>query len=46
MQARALIREGDIEQLLLADELITMLRDKRAFSGWFEGHITFPPTFK
>ena len=46
LQARALIREGDIEQLLLADELTIMLRDKRAFSGWTEGHITFPPTFK
>ena len=46
VQARSLIREGDIEQLLLADELTIMLRDKRAFSGWAEGHITFPPTFK
>ena len=46
MQARSLIREAKLDNLLEGDELVNMVRDSRAFSGWTEGHITFPPTFK
>ena len=46
MQARSLIREARLDKLVEGDELVTMVRDSRAFSGWIEGRITFPPTFK
>lgn len=46
MQARNLIRDAKLDKLLEADELVNMLREGRAFHGWVEGHIAFPPTFK
>ena len=46
LQARSFIKEGQLEKLLEADELIRMVRDGRAFQGWTEGQITFAPTFK
>ena len=46
MQARSLIRDSRLSKLLEADELVSMVRNGRAFNGWTEGHITFPPTFK
>ncbi|KAL3153090.1 Heat shock 70 kDa protein A [Trebouxia sp. C0009 RCD-2024] len=45
-QARNLIRDAKLDKLLEADELVNMLREGRAFHGWVEGHIAFPPTFK
>lgn len=46
LQARSLIKDTQLDQLLEADELINMVHNSRAFSGWTEGRITFPPTFK
>lgn len=46
MQARSLIRDSRLDKLLQADELVSMVHSGRAFNGWTEGHITFPPTFK
>lgn len=45
-KARSLIKDTQLDQLLEADELINMVHNSRAFSGWTEGRITFPPTFK
>ena len=28
------------------DELKNMMKQQRAFQGWEEGPLTFPPTFK
>lgn len=46
LQVRAALREGRIKELLAADELGIMIRSKRAFEGWKEGAVKFPPTFK
>ena len=46
MQARSLIKEARLDKLLEADELIRMVKEGRAFQGWTEGTISFPPTFK
>ena len=46
LQARALIRKGEYERLAEHDELTLMIREGRAFQGWVEGALTFPPTFK
>lgn len=45
-EVRAALREGRIKELLAADELGIMIRSKRAFEGWKEGAVKFPPTFK
>lgn len=45
-KARKCIRKGDLESLIKADELVNMLKTRRAFQGWTEGHLSFPPTFK
>eukprot|EP01059_Diplonema_ambulator_P028395 TRINITY_DN4717_c1_g1_i1.p1 TRINITY_DN4717_c1_g1~~TRINITY_DN4717_c1_g1_i1.p1 ORF type:complete len:502 (+),score=46.48 TRINITY_DN4717_c1_g1_i1:87-1592(+) len=39
-------RDGGYQQLLKHDELKQMLASDQAFSGWKEGLITFPPTYK
>lgn len=46
MQARALLRAGDLAALHASDELSTMLAQGRSFQGWAEGPLTFPPTYK
>ncbi|TPX59296.1 hypothetical protein SpCBS45565_g07773 [Spizellomyces sp. 'palustris'] len=43
---KALVSKGDIEQLLQFDQLLMEQSAKRAFNGFKEGPITFPPTFK
>lgn len=45
-EARAALRKGDLAALAEADELSTMRRSGRAFEGWQEGPLSFPPTFK
>lgn len=46
VQARGLIRDAKLDKLLESDELVTIVKESRAFHGWTEGRITFPPTFK
>ena len=46
VQVRKAIKAQKSEQLLAAEELNKMRRGGRAFQGWSEGPISFPPTFK
>ena len=46
LQARAALRAGRHKDLVASDELGIMMRSGRAFEGWREGPLTFPPTFK
>ena len=46
LQARAAIKAGKLSEVAEWDELVNMMRQKRAFQGWQEGQLTFPPTFK
>ena len=45
-QARAAIKAGNLAELAEQDELQRMMKEQRAFQGWQEGQLTFPPTFK
>ena len=46
LQARAAIKAGKLSEVAEWDELVNMMRQKRAFQGWQEGQLAFPPTFK
>ena len=46
LQVRAILRSGRIQELVAADELTCMRKAGRAFQGWQEGPLSFPPTFK
>ena len=46
MQARAAIKAGTLSEVAEHDELKIMMKEQRAFQGWQEGNLTFPPTFK
>lgn len=46
MQARAAIKAGKLADVAERDELTNIIRQKRAFQGWQEGPLSFPPTFK
>ena len=46
VQARAALKAGKISELATHDELKMMIREQRAFQGWQEGPLSFPPTFK
>ncbi|XP_017247563.1 type IV inositol polyphosphate 5-phosphatase 3 isoform X2 [Daucus carota subsp. sativus] len=43
---RQLISKRDWSKLLECDQLIRELRKGRAFDGWSEGTLNFPPTYK
>ena len=43
---RATLRAGCLQELVAADELTCMRKAGRAFQGWQEGPLSFPPTFK
>ncbi|KAK1361565.1 type IV inositol polyphosphate 5-phosphatase 3-like [Heracleum sosnowskyi] len=43
---RQLISKKDWSNLLKCDQLIRELRKGRAFDGWSEGTLNFPPTYK
>lgn len=43
---RAILRSGRVQELVAADELTCMRKAGRAFQGWQEGPLSFPPTFK
>ena len=46
VQVRAALKAGRHKDLVAADELGIMMRSHKAFDGWLEGPLTFPPTFK
>ena len=46
VQVRAILRAGRLQDLVAADELTCMRKAGRAFQGWQEGPLSFPPTFK
>ena len=46
MQARAAIKAGNLSKVAEHDELKITMKEQRAFQGWQEGNLTFPPTFK
>ena len=46
LQVRKAIKARKSEQLLAAEELNRMRQQGRAFQGWAEGPLNFPPTFK
>lgn len=46
MQVRASLKAGRFKDLVPADELGIMMRNNKAFQGWKEGPLSFPPTFK
>lgn len=43
---RALADKGDIDQLLVADQLLQAIDDGEVFQGYHEGPIQFLPTYK
>ncbi|KAK1441645.1 hypothetical protein QVD17_07700 [Tagetes erecta] len=45
-KTRALITKNDWPRLLECDQLVRELRKGRAFDGWSEGVVDFPPTYK
>ncbi|KAK3001567.1 hypothetical protein RJ639_021237 [Escallonia herrerae] len=45
-KTRELISKRDWSSLVESDQLIRELRKGRAFDGWSEGTLTFPPTYK
>ena len=45
-QVRVILKQGRHKDLVAADELGIMIRNRRAFEGWNEGPLSFPPTFK
>ncbi|KAL5714724.1 phosphoinositide 5-phosphatase [Ranunculus cassubicifolius] len=45
-QTRILISRKDWSELVEKDQLIRELKKGRAFDGWTEGALTFPPTYK
>ncbi|XP_038698374.1 type IV inositol polyphosphate 5-phosphatase 3-like isoform X2 [Tripterygium wilfordii] len=45
-KARELISEKEWSKLVESDQLVRELRKGRAFDGWSEGTLTFPPTYK
>ncbi|KAK3009566.1 hypothetical protein RJ639_013543, partial [Escallonia herrerae] len=45
-KTRELISKRDWSRLVESDQLIRELRKGRAFDGWSEGTLTFPPTYK
>ncbi|KAK9069695.1 hypothetical protein SSX86_011599 [Deinandra increscens subsp. villosa] len=45
-KTRDLISKNELSKLLEFDQLVRELRKGRAFSGWSEGVIDFPPTYK
>ncbi|GAV72292.1 Exo_endo_phos domain-containing protein [Cephalotus follicularis] len=44
--ARELISQKEWSQLVKKDQLVRELRKGRAFDGWSEGNLNFPPTYK
>ncbi|XP_076947944.1 type IV inositol polyphosphate 5-phosphatase 3-like [Bidens hawaiensis] len=45
-KTRELISKNDWSSLLECDQLVRELRKGRAFDGWSEGILDFPPTYK
>ncbi|KAK9792500.1 hypothetical protein WJX73_010349 [Symbiochloris irregularis] len=45
-EVRASLKAGKFKDLVPADELGIMMRSNKAFQGWKEGPLSFPPTFK
>ncbi|WCJ43296.1 inositol polyphosphate 5-phosphatase I [Euphorbia peplus] len=45
-RTRELISQKEWSNLLERDQLVRELRKGRAFDGWVEGRINFPPTYK
>ncbi|KAI3807597.1 hypothetical protein L1987_23527 [Smallanthus sonchifolius] len=45
-KTRDLISKNDWSKLLECDQLVRELRKGRAFDGWSEGVLDFPPTYK
>ncbi|KAF7127378.1 hypothetical protein RHSIM_Rhsim11G0088300 [Rhododendron simsii] len=45
-KTRELISRKDWSKLVESDQLIRELRKGRAFDGWCEGSLNFPPTYK
>ncbi|KAL6527224.1 Inositol polyphosphate phosphatase, catalytic domain ues [Orobanche gracilis] len=45
-RTRELISEKDWSKLVEQDQLIKELKKGRAFDGWFEGTLSFAPTYK
>ena len=46
VQVRQILRAGHFQELVAADELTCMRKAGKAFQGWQEGPLSFPPTFK
>ncbi|KAL8233396.1 hypothetical protein R6Q59_019496 [Mikania micrantha] len=45
-KTRELVSKNDWPRLLECDQLVRELRKGRAFDGWSEGVLAFPPTYK